>query len=265
MGEKTFILNPKIEHLEKYVVDQIATDSMAASAKIWQERENEIAKAMQDECALKHVNGRIIVRVNKQAKNYHTFSNGVTIRRERQYNEFNRRITQPVNAIVMSAETIPTNAEILINHNALHDTNKIFDYKSSSPDVEYFSLPEYECYAWKYLEEDYSPLPNFEFGLRVYEPYQGNLIGIQPKFLKDVLYVTTGDLRGKIIRTVKAADYEIIYQNDDGREAKIIRFRHSDNPDFDREEVIGIDTHLSDLYQKGQLLVGYSPNDAKTC
>ncbi len=56
---------------------------------------------------LKHTEGRIIVSVDIEAKNYHTFAGGIVIRRERQFDNLNRRETEPVNGFVISAKYIP--------------------------------------------------------------------------------------------------------------------------------------------------------------
>lgn len=265
MPEKYFLVSAAIDHLSKEAIENIEKSNIALSQNIWRERELNLSESMNEECNLKCVNGRVVVRVNMEYKNNHTFANGLTIRRERAYNDFNRRVTQPINSIVIDAENIPKGSEILINHNALHDTNRIFDYESNSPDIKYFSIKEDECYAWRIGKEDYKPMPNFEFGMRCYLPYEGNLIGIQPKFLENCLYVTSGELKGKIVRTLKASDYQIIFQGDNGQEQTLIRFRHSEDENFEREEVVGIANDLTELYYKGLILVGISPNDAKTC
>lgn len=219
--------------------------------------------------SLKYVEGKIIVSCDLEKKNSHTFSHGQVIRIERKYNEFNRRITEPTNATVISAEHIPEGSEVLLSHNSLHDTNKIFNYESFSgqsqaSDIKYFSVPEYECYAWREPGGEFKPMKGYQFGLRVFKPYLGVLTGIEPETIKDVLYATTGDLKGKIVHTVKSADYEIVFQGDDGKEANIIRFRHSDDEELDREEVIAIDHNLTEQYDNGELLIGIDLKTAKT-
>ena len=65
---------------------------------------------------LKHVEGRIIVSVDHESKNSHKFADGTVIRLERDYNNLNRRQTQPTNAIVISGKDISKGSEILIHH-----------------------------------------------------------------------------------------------------------------------------------------------------
>jgi negative regulator of sigma E activity len=90
------------------------------------------------------------------------------------------------------------------------------------------------------------------------------LEGIEPKLVPDVLYVTTGSMKGNVVRTLKACDYEIVFQGLQGREERLIRFRHFPDEDNEREEVIAIDGYLTDLVNEGKLLVGLTPLNAKT-
>lgn len=263
MAVKHFLLNPEVKYSTKEDIQEIEQRSIGISEQVWTAREKAAMEAMEEDCPLKHTFGRVIVRVNLESKNYHTFHSGTVIRRERNFNEFNRRITQPTNAIVISGENIETGSEILISHNALHDTNKIFSYKSKSKDVQYFSIPEYDCFAWRDKNGEMRPMKNFEFGLRVYKPYTGHLTGLPHELIKDVLYITTGELKGNVVHTLNASDYEIIFQNTDGREANLIRVRHSEDENFDREEIQAISHSLTDDLKRGTLLIGITEKDCK--
>lgn len=221
--------------------------------------------------SLKHREGRIVVYADLEKKNSHTFENGTTIRVERQYNNFNKRETEPVNAVVISAEHIPEGAEILVNHNALHEINKIYDYKNLSgadvaSDIRYFSLPESDCFLWRRNgDESWKPIGAFATALRIFKPYEGMLQGIEPTLIKDMLYVTSGEYEGLVVKTLKACDYEIIFQNENGREERIIRFRPNGDDKTKREpEAILIDHDLTDKVNNGQLLIGLSVKDCKS-
>lgn len=220
--------------------------------------------------ALSAVEGRVIVSVDLEGKNSHTFEDGTKIRLERQWNNLNKRETHPVNAIVVDGHGIEKGSQILIHPNMTDDTYKIFNYSSLSgqvegSDVKYFSVPAEQCYAWLDEKDNktWKPLPNFEFGLRVYRPYKGSIEGIEPSLIKDVLYVTTGEFKGLIVHTLKACDYEIIFQGIHGREERIIRFRHFPNQEHEREEVTVIDNYLTEKLNNGELLIGLSPTTAK--
>ena len=217
---------------------------------------------------LKAVDGKVIISVDLEGKNSHTFSDGTKIRLERQYNNLNRRETHPVNAIVIDGEGVKSGSQILIHPNMTHDTNKIFNYGQLSGDIEgsdvkYFSIPVEQCYAWLDEEDNntWKPLKNFEFALRVYKPYVGLIDGIEPTLVKDVLYVTTGEFKGLVVHTLKACDYEIIFQGIQGREERLIRFRHFPDQEHEREEIIAVDYHLTEKVNKGELVVGISPTN----
>ena len=219
---------------------------------------------------LKSVEGRVVVSVDLEGKNSHTFEDGTKIRLERQYNNLNRRETHPVNAIVLDGEGAKQGSQILIHPNAPHETNKINNYSQLSgavegSDIKYYSIPVEQCYAW--LDEDdnntWKPLKNFDFAYRLYKPYAGPLEGIEPSVVKDVLYVTTGEFKGLVVHTLKACDYEIIFQGIHGREERLIRFRHFPDQEHEREEIIAVDHHLTEEVNKGKLLIGLSPTTAK--
>lgn len=212
--------------------------------------------------------GRIIISVDHESKNVHTFSDGTKIRLERDWNNLNRRETQPVNAIVIDGEDIKPGSEILIHPNVTHESNKLFNYKKLSgsiegSDIKYYSVTSDKCYAW-YDEEEktWKPLKGFDFALRVFKPYVGPILGIEPELIPDVLYVTTGELKGQVVHTLKACDYEIIFQGREGREERILRFRHFPGEDNDREEVIAVSHHLTSLVDKGDILIGLNTNTA---
>jgi hypothetical protein len=210
---------------------------------------------------------RVIIKVDLESKNSHTFKDGTKIKLERQYDNFNMRYVKPVNAEVVNAKDIPAGAEILIHHNATHDTYKIFNYQrptaEASSDIQYFSIPIEECFMWREEKgSTWNALNNFITGLRIFEPYSGTLQGIDPSLIKNKIYVTSGELAGNVVGTVISSDYEIIYQNDDGTEGKIIRLRYYPEGN-DRNEVISVEHEYTERVKSGELLVGYSISDAK--
>jgi len=264
MAVKNFIINPSIQSLSKEEVSTIEDNKLSVADKIWTNRELLVEEEFKKQCTLNHTFGRVVVRVNTESKNYHTFQNGVTIRRERNFNEFNRRVTQPSNAEVVSGEGIPVGSEILINHNSTHDTNRIYGYKSISPDVKYFSIPEYDCFAWRNGDGGFNPMKHFDFALRVFKPYTGHLVGLPHHEYKDILYVTTGELKGSVVQTLKGCDYTIVYQEKNGREGNLIRFRPFGNPIEKREEeAIAVLNDFTDKVNSGELLVGVDIKDCK--
>jgi len=216
---------------------------------------------------LKTPTNRVIIKVDLESKNSHTFKDGTKIKLERVYDNFNMRYVKPVNAEVVNAKEIPVGSEILIHHNATHDTYKIFNYQrptaEASSDMQYFSIPIEECFMWRDKKgSTWNALNNFITGLRIFEPYTGFLEGIEPTLVKNKIYVTSGELEGNVVGTVISSDYEIIYQDDDGTEGKIIRLRYYPEGN-DRNEVISIEHELTNKVKNGELLVGYNTSDAK--
>jgi len=217
---------------------------------------------------LKYVQGKVIISVDLESKNSHTFEDGTKIRLERQWNNLNKRETHPVNAIVISGEGMKSGSQILIHPNMTHDTYKIHDYAPLSgqvegSDIKYYSIPEEQCYAWLDGDE-WKPLKNFDFALRVFIPYTGPIDGIEPSMVKDVLYVSTGEFKGKVVHTLKSCDYEIIFQGTNGREERLIRFRHFPGQEHEREEVIAVDEYLTKRVNNKELIVGLTPTNATT-
>lgn len=266
MPVKHFIIDPTIKSVGKDGIELIEKEKVERRGTHIDSHERRNNELMGEDDSLVHVAGRIVIKINLQGKNSHTFQNGLTIRREREFNDFNRRQSQPVNGYVISAEYIPKGCEVLISHNALHDSNRIFNSKNgreNSTDIRYFSIPEYECFAWRDMNGELFPMKNYEFALRVYKPYKGRISFITPSLVKNTLYITTGKLKGKVVHTLLASDYEIVYQGTDGREARVIRIRHSEDENFDREEITAISDELTELVQKGELIVGLEPDTAK--
>jgi hypothetical protein len=217
---------------------------------------------------LKAPKNRVVIKVDLESKNTHKFADGTTIRLERQFDNFNMRYVKPTNAIVVSANNIPEGAEILIHHNSTHDVYRIFNYlpptTDASSDVKYYSIPEEECFFWREkIGDEWKPMPNFVTALRLFKPYVGTFEGVPHTLLKDRLLITSGELKGKAVITLKSSDYEIIYQNENGTEDRVIRVRYY-NEWNERNEIITIDDNLTEMIDNGEVLVGLSSSDAKT-
>lgn len=214
------------------------------------------------------VNNRVICLVDLEQKNYHSFSNGVIIRHERGWNNFDQKHTQQVLGIVISADNIPEGALVLFHHNGTHDVNRLFDHgKLSGTDIAkgevIYSIPENECFLWK-KDGDWMPTKGFVIAERVFEPYKGIIENIPPRKLKNVLYIRTGEFSGKVVHTLVACDYEIIFRSPEkGIEERIIRCRHFEDEENEREEIVAIDHRLTEMVLKGELLIGLSESTAK--
>ena len=62
-------------------------------------------------------------------------------------------------------------------------------------------------------EGEWNPIEPFATALRVFRPYEGVIEGIPPTQLKNALFVTSGDLKGKVVSTIKASDYCIVFND----------------------------------------------------
>ncbi len=267
---KYFIVSPYVNSVGKDTINKIQKEKQAAANKITKERRSANKEALSKDCELKNISGSVVVKIDLQHKNWHTFSDGTTIRRERQFNEFNRRITEPVNAIVVSADDIPAGAEILIHPNCIHDTHRIFNYKPLSgkeegSDVKYYSIKEDECFLWLDEHGVWQPLAPYATALRVFKPYKGLITGLPPEKIKDVLWVTSGELAGRAVKTLTHCDYCVIFQGIAGKEDTRIRFRPFGDPKTKREEeAIAILWDETSKVLNGEYLVGYETSDATT-
>ncbi len=269
MNKKHFIINEAIDFLPQGQIDLIEKERQDFNNSAWDTRKKVSEKVIKEEIPLKAPLGRIIVKVDLEYKNQTAF-NGGSIRIERQFNNLNRRETEPVNAIVVDAQNIPQGAGVLIHHNALHDTNKIFDYEDLvdgeiSIDIQYFSIKENECFLWRKDSEEWNPCTVFDTALRVFEPYKGMLENIPHKQLKDTLFVTSGKLKGKCVATLKGCDYCIVFNDKDLKEHKIIRFRPFGDKENEREEeaILYLD-NITEQVNSGTLFVGIDEKDCKT-
>lgn len=218
---------------------------------------------------LKHVAGRVIVKVDREQKNFYTFSDGTTIRLERDYNNLDRSYTQQIFGVVIDAENIPRDALVLFHFNSLHDSYRVFNHSVLSGEeiasgIEVISILERDCFLWKMAgETEWNPCKNYAIAERVFEPYTG-ILHVEPKKLKDVLYVKTGELKGKIVKTLKACDAALVFRNEKGVDETIIRFRPFGSVEDEREEeAIAIMEELTDRYYNGELLTGITTSDAK--
>lgn len=217
---------------------------------------------------LTHVEKRIIVAIDHEKKNWHQFEDGTKIRMERKYDNFNMRHVNPVNAIVISGENLPEGEEIIVHHNAIHETNLINNYKPLSgkavaSDVKYYSISENEAFAY-YDGKQWMPLAGFDFALRIFKPYNGIIEGVEPTLIKQVLWITTGQYKDQACITLQASDYQLVFQGKNNREENIIRLRTEENLQEQREsEVVAIHNEYTHKILNGELLVGLTKSDAK--
>lgn len=209
---------------------------------------------------------RIFVKIDMDLKNHIRLDANTEINLRRDTDNFDKKYTNPINGIVVQSDKMPIGAEILLHHNACHDTYRIFDFKEINGEYttdRYFSIPESECYTWRIGNGEWQPCEGFELGLRVFKPYSGVLPSILPTQIKNKLYITTGELKDKVVMTKGASDYEMIFQDKNGRESRLIRIRHFNEPNNLREEIVAICHGTTEQVKDGRLLIGLSPTNLK--
>jgi len=223
-----------------------------------------------NEGRLTNTEGRVLLKVDLNYKNNHTFSNGVTISLQRKYENFDRKYTEPVHGEVISGGGLPKGVLMLFHHNGCREENEVLNSGQLSgeqiaSDIKIFSVLEEDCFAWKVPDGEWQPTSTFDFAYRVFIPYKGPIHGIEPTLCKDTLYMRTGEYAGFVVRTIKACDYEIVFREPStGQEARIIRCRpNGDERTKREEEVIAIDHSLTKKVKEGLVHVGLSKSDAK--
>lgn len=216
------------------------------------------------------VNDRVVILVDTEQKNFHSFNNGIIIRHERNWNNFDKKHTEQVMGTVISGGSIPEGALALLHHNATHEVNLVNNHGQLSGEdiasgMRIFSVPIADVFLWKEGGNDWMPCEGFAIAERVFEPYKGVIQNIPPKKLKDTLYIKTGEYAGLVVRTLKACDYEIIFREPaTGQERKIIRCRPNGSEKEGRDpEVIAIDNAATEKVKLRELLVGINESDAK--
>jgi hypothetical protein len=251
---------------------------------------------------LKHADKRIVVKVDTDSKNNYMFDNGIILRLFPKTSQFDGRFFQPTNGIVISADDIPENAEVLLEHNATHETNCIVEMKDENPNIKYYSVPEMQCYVWRKMEYiDYvrhgykcgggmmgawQPTRYYEIGERVYKPYKGVMQNVKPELIKNTLLIKTGKYKNKIVHTLKDSGYIIIYQDTNGKPNQILTvFNIKDDNElsfhipssynniepeelnrirnYAKQEIIAIDHTLTEQYLNGELYTGLDDEHCK--
>lgn len=194
---------------------------------------------------LKATKGNVLIKIDLTQKERYRFSNGQEIYISRGH-EYNLRIDNPNVAEVIDAENIPTGSLVLIHHNSIQDSYKVFEEKNI------YSIPNDMVFLYNFNDK-WIPNEGFVISERIFKPYNGFLIGIEPELVKNRMYIRKGIHSGKAVITLKNCDYEIIYFID-GKQNHIIRTRE--------REIIGEDLELTQKIKNGEYLTGITSKTA---
>lgn len=205
---------------------------------------------------------RLLITINSELKNSYNLTDGVTIVLLRDEMQFDCRIKNAVQGFIYGTTT-----EVLIDHNSHHRINEVLDHDILLPEhTGIYSISNYEIYAYRHEDsegwlphtwEDDDGEHGFLLVERIWEPYNGILVGIGPKMIKNRLFVTEGNYKHNVLITENHCDYTIVYQERNGREASLTRMRDNEF------EVVGIDEELTMKVHSGVLLIGETQNKAK--
>jgi len=219
---------------------------------------------------MKAANNRLLIKCDKDFKNNHTFSDGTTIKLERNVENLNHRETMPVQGVLLDTYLdVPRESYIIFHHNSIHPSNEIFNHSKLNGDeiasgIGLYAIPESECYLWKKDDlSEWLPMLGYAIGERVFKPYLGSLIGIGHTKIPDTLFIKTGKYKNKIVHTVKAADYEMVFRDTNGKEERLIRLRTYCPKYNEREEILFEEKELTKDLLSGKLLVGLTEINCK--
>jgi hypothetical protein len=211
--------------------------------------------------------GNVLIKMDTKQKERYSFDNGTTIHIEKGF-DFNLRQDKASMAEVIDAENIPSGVECLIHHNSQEPSYEVFNQdiltqKEKLDGFKILSIPEDMCFCY-YENGEWEPCKNFLITKRIFKPYNGPLVGIEPELIKNRMYVVKGldgwdeekvDLSGKVLVTLVNCDYQIIWNDKNNREQTLIRTRH--------REILAIDNQITEMVNQGVLNVGVSPAESK--
>jgi hypothetical protein len=213
-------------------------------------------------------NDRVLIAVDLKYKDRVLLGeSGVVLERPRDYDNLNHRETKISQGWVVNSDYLPIGSEVLVSHNSFHDTNRLFglDIEIELLNIGVYAVPKMETYCYKYGSKKWNACEGFLLGMKLFEPYNGIIEGIEPKEIKRTLFVTSDcKLKHKVVDTVNAAVLPIVFNDEDFNEIIINRIRHFPNEsDNVREEVLCINQEKTKKVLKGELLIGNNKSDCK--
>jgi len=220
---------------------------------------------------LNHTKGRVVVKMSLNSKNFYKFNNGMEIQLFRKAENMDGAYVELTQGEIISGEGIPTGAELLFHFNAVSLNNRIFNVSQVSGDdiaagIAYASIERSQCYCWKTEGGEWTLIDPFVLAKKVFKPYRGPLVGIEPQEQKNVLYLTSGRLAGNVVAVLKHSGYRIIFRNDKGQDETMLRCRFYEDDRGPAEmpsEVLAIHDLLTEQVESGEMYVGADASSAK--
>jgi len=216
---------------------------------------------------MKAIRGQIIMKMDVTQKMKYRLTDDVTIQIEKGYN-FNLREDRSSMGYVIDGDSLPVGAKLLCHHLSIEESYRIWDEsilteEEKKEGFKVFSIPIDMAFCYM-VENEWVPCKNFLITKRIFKPYNGVLVGIEPKVVKNRLFILKGvdewdgevtDLSNKVCIVTENSDYQIIWHDTDNREYSLIRTRH--------RELMGVDEGMTNQVKSGTLLVGYTVSDCE--
>jgi hypothetical protein len=228
------------------------------------------------------LNNRIVIKVDTDYRTRYKLTDTIELQMVRNVEQFDERMKNPVNATVIAGRGLTEGMELLLSHHSVHEVNRLTDTGLDSldtPNIKYYSVPEGDVYMYRdaYNPEDvcngwraYSSLEydseSDQFVMtdilivkKVFRPKSTGLIWLPPVEIENKLFVVRGNrYEGKVLMTAQYCYYTIYYQEVTGKQCHISRMKDT------HWEVEGIANDLTAGVVSGELLIGDTPEDAKT-
>lgn len=217
---------------------------------------------------MKALRNKILVKVPTLQKEEYALTESTIIYLATGY-DFNLRADRPALGYVIDGDNLPEGVKCLINYLAIEpsyivENEDILTDKEKREGYKVYSIPVDMCFCIK-LNDEWTPCKNFLLTERIFLPYNGKIVGVEPQRVKNRMYVVKGndewdgeitDISGKVVTSLDNCDYEIIWHDTDHRKYHLIRTMH--------REITGIDEGMTQDVKKGKYLVGISPTNCKT-
>ena len=219
---------------------------------------------------MKHLKDKVIVKIGTKQKETLDWVGGTTLKIEKGH-DFNLRQDLASMGFMISSDYIPQGSRVLLHHLSSQISYEVADEdiltdEERKEGYKIFSIPEDNVFCFRLEgETEWQPAKNYLITLRMYQPYLGALVGIDPIRINGRLWVLKGgdlfeeeftDLSGTCCIVTDHSDYEIIFHDTDNKEYRILRTRN--------REISAIDHYLTEKVNKGEILLGLNENDCVT-
>lgn len=218
---------------------------------------------------MKALRNRALIKMNLKQNAKYAFDSGVVIDLEHGFN-FNLREDRGTKGYIIDGCGLPEGTEVLVHYLSsepqyLVSNEEILTEEEKTEGYKVFAIPEDNVFIYMDKNGEWKPCKEFLITTRIYKPYTGIMVGVEPQLVTNRMYVISGsddwddeqnDLSGKVLVTLDHADYEIIFYSKDNKEGRIIRTR--------TREIQAVDEFLTKKVKKGEYIIGRSPSEAKT-